>query len=196
MKNLSICKHGYKIIAALVRINLLCFSVAESYRPSSNGQDGSNSSRQGSSRTSDTVLGLNFDDGDSGSRATTARSSADEDEDIGSLFHKFCCSSTIHGTYYWMESKTASGKSFWVAMVVMGVLMSVFIIRSSFAGWKDNPVITSVMQKSIEEIPFPSITICPTDETRRVKNAFSLIYEQHIFGREKSCASQQLFAKT
>ncbi len=51
-------------------------------------------------------------------------------------------------------------------MVVMGVLMAGFIIRSSFAGWQDNPVITSVAQKSIEEIPFPAITICPTDETR------------------------------
>ena len=89
-----------------------------------------------------------------------------EEEDLGSLFHKFCSSSTIHGTYYWMESKSVAGKLFWMTMVVMGVLMAGFIIRSSFVGWQDNPVITSVMQKSIEEIPFPAITICPTDETR------------------------------
>ncbi len=90
----------------------------------------------------------------------------EEEEDLWGLFHKFCSTCTIHGTYYWMESKSVMGKLFWMTMVVMGVLMAGFIIRSSFAGWKDNPVITSVMQKSIEEIPFPAITICPTDETR------------------------------
>ena len=35
-----------------------------------------------------------------------------------------------------------------------------------FSAWKENPVVTSVMQKSIEEIPFPAITICPQDNTR------------------------------
>ena len=50
--------------------------------------------------------------------------------------------------------------------MVVGIVLAGFVIRSSFIGWQDNPMITSVMQKSIEEIPFPAITICPMDDTR------------------------------
>ena len=58
---------------------------------------------------------------------------------------------------------------FWTLVMVGGIVMAGFVIRSSFISWQDNPMITSVMQKSIEEIPFPAITICPMDETRLVK---------------------------
>jgi len=92
----------------------------------------------------------------------------EEDEEVSAalsrLFRKFCSSSTIHGTYYWMETDSWAGRAFWLLVVFVGVVMAGFIIRSSFAGWKDNPVITSVAQKSIEAIPFPAITVCPTDD--------------------------------
>lgn len=82
------------------------------------------------------------------------------------LFRKFCSSSTIHGTYFWSESRSPVAKTLWGLIVLFGIVSATFIINSSFEGWKDNPVITSVMQKSIEEIPFPAITICPLDDTR------------------------------
>ena len=44
--------------------------------------------------------------------------------------------------------------------------MATWIIKNSFAAWEEHPVVTSVMQKSIEEINFPAITICPLDDTR------------------------------
>eukprot|EP00094_Tigriopus_californicus_P011134 TCALIF_10745-PA protein Name:"Similar to ppk28 Pickpocket protein 28 (Drosophila melanogaster)" AED:0.17 eAED:0.17 QI:0/0/0/0.66/1/1/3/0/792 len=95
-----------------------------------------------------------------------APQSPEEEAELMDLFHKFCSSSTIHGTYFWTESKSRLAKIAWGIIVLMGVLFAIFIINSSFKGWKDNPVVTSVMQKSIEEIPFPAITICPMDDTR------------------------------
>lgn len=91
---------------------------------------------------------------------------AAEEERMAELFQKFCSSSTIHGTYFWTESKSRLAKLAWGLIVFLGIISATFIINSSFKGWKDNPVITSVAQKSIEEISFPAITICPMDDTR------------------------------
>ena len=101
-----------------------------------------------------------------GSEAARTAAATAEEERMAELFQKFCSSSTIHGTYFWTESKSRLAKLAWGLIVFLGIISATFIINSSFKGWKDNPVITSVAQKSIEEISFPAITICPMDDTR------------------------------
>ena len=88
------------------------------------------------------------------------------DVNFGDLFSKFCASSTIHGTYFWTEARTPIARIVWGAIVLLGIFSATFIINSSFKAWQDHPVVTSVMQKSIEEIRFPAITLCPMDDTR------------------------------
>ena len=82
------------------------------------------------------------------------------------LFDRFCWSSSIHGTYFWIGSNTTKAKVSWFIIVIMGIIMAIWIINNSFKAWREHPVVTSVMQKSIEEIHFPAITICPMDDTR------------------------------
>ena len=118
------------------------------------------------------------------------------------LFAKFCTSSTIHGTYFWITPHSIVSRMIWVLIVILGGFSATWIINESFrsktwafflalrlsdcnswikiwvldswkkaqvsnlSAWKENPVITSVMQKSIEEISFPAITICPQENTR------------------------------
>jgi hypothetical protein len=82
------------------------------------------------------------------------------------LFVKFCSSSTIHGTYFWIASSSPFSRISWAIIVMLGIVSATWIINSSFNAWKEHPVITSVMQKSIEEIHFPAITVCPLDDTR------------------------------
>ena len=96
----------------------------------------------------------------------------DSNNDMNLMFEKFCASSTIHGTYFWSESRSPLAKAVWMAIVAIGIASATYIIRSSFKGWEDNPVITSVMQKSIEEIPFLAITICPLGNTRYLLTPF------------------------
>lgn len=110
----------------------------------------------------------NHNQSGSASRTRGVSQLVEEPAQLIELFHKFCSSSTIHGTYFWTEAKGQLARIGWVVIVLLGVLLAIFIINSSFKGWKDNPVVTSVMQKSIEEIPFPAITICPMDDTRLV----------------------------
>ncbi len=98
----------------------------------------------------------------------------DFEEDLGKaatnpfqeLFAKFCSSSTIHGTYFWIASTSAFSRLTWGLIVLLGIVSATWIIKNSFNAWNDHPVVTSVMQKSIEEIHFPAITICPLDDSR------------------------------
>ena len=64
--------------------------------------------------------------------------------------------------------------------VILGIFMAGWIIKNSFSAWEEHPVVTSVMQKSIEEINFPAITICPLDDTR-----FGYL-EEHLNSEENS----------
>lgn len=90
----------------------------------------------------------------------------DPDLDYRQLFQRFCDSSTIHGTYFWgQENKATAAKLVWIVIVFAGVSTSAIIINNSFSAWKLNPVITSVAQNAIEQVPFPSVTICPLGNT-------------------------------
>ena len=64
--------------------------------------------------------------------------------------------------------------------VMLGIFLATWIIKNSFSAWEEHPVVTSVMQKSIEEINFPAITICPLDDTR-----FGYL-EEHLNSEENS----------
>ena len=57
------------------------------------------------------------------------------------------------------------GKIVWVGIVIIGVATSALTINNSFRAWRANPVITSVAQIPIEQVPFPSVTICPKGNT-------------------------------
>ena len=48
------------------------------------------------------------------------------------ILQRFCESSTIHGTFFWSESATIYGKIIWVAIVVLGISGSGWIIDNSF----------------------------------------------------------------
>ena len=65
-----------------------------------------------------------------------------------------------------MESSTILGKMIWVIIVIVGIAGSGFIIDNSFKAWAEAPVITSVEQILIEQVPFPAITVCPLEKIR------------------------------
>ena len=65
-----------------------------------------------------------------------------------------------------MESSTIWGKIIWVTIVIVGIVGSAWIIDNSFKAWSEAPVITSVEQILIEQVPFPAITVCPLEKTR------------------------------
>ena len=120
----------------------------------------------------DVAFGSNMQDFDminSKTEELSERIVTDKEEDpqmMNDLFKKFCNSSTIHGTYFWVESRSAMSKVMWGIIVFLGIASATLIIRSSFNSWDEHPVVTSVWQIPIEEVEFPAITICPLDDTK------------------------------
>ena len=45
------------------------------------------------------------------------------------LFYKFCASSTIHGTYFWAESKSTTARVVWGVIVALGITSATVIIN-------------------------------------------------------------------
>ena len=91
---------------------------------------------------------------------------ANEPSTVGELFRKFCATSTIHGTYFWYESTSVLSRTIWYIIVIMGMALATLFIYWHNVSWQLHPVVTSVKQIPIEEVHFPSITICPLDNTR------------------------------
>ncbi len=48
------------------------------------------------------------------------------------LFAKFCSSSTIHGTYFWIASSSPLSRIGWGIIVIMGIISATWIINSKF----------------------------------------------------------------
>ena len=59
------------------------------------------------------------------------------------------------------------------------VSSAVFILRTNVS-WDQAPIVTSVQQISIEEIDFPSITICPRDQSRYAVNIYLKFLKLHF----------------
>ncbi len=81
------------------------------------------------------------------------------------MFEKLANSITIHGVYFWDESKTFLGKFLWFMIVFTGIVGAAVVIYDSYKYWGEHPVLTTVKQIPVETGYFPSITICPLDGT-------------------------------
>ena len=64
----------------------------------------------------------------------------------------------IHTTRRWT-------KLFWITLLIMGFVVSGFLIWESFETWADNPVRTTTRTVPMKEIKFPKLTVCPPKNT-------------------------------
>ena len=53
------------------------------------------------------------------------------------------------------------GKLVWSVIVLLGFLAAGFLIWQSFADWQESPVSTSIETRPLEELVFPTVTVCP-----------------------------------
>ena len=82
------------------------------------------------------------------------------------MLKTFSTTSTLHGISFVGTSASVLTKLLWLAIVILGLVLSIIGIDQCFKGWEANPVITAVWQVPIESTPFPSITICPIGDER------------------------------
>ena len=53
------------------------------------------------------------------------------------------------------------GKVVWSCIVIFGFLTAFYLINSSYSKWLVSPVSTSIETKTIADLDFPTVTVCP-----------------------------------
>lgn len=59
------------------------------------------------------------------------------------------------------HSNTAFEKLAWAILTIVSAVCCAFIVLGTLNTFRDQPVVTSVESFSINQMPFPSVTICP-----------------------------------
>ncbi len=76
----------------------------------------------------------------------------------------------------------------WFVLVIVFMALAMYLVILSFNDWKTNPTVTTIDSAAfpIEELPFPSVTVCQEDQGIRFLSFMSLnckILWQTIFSR-------------
>ena len=80
------------------------------------------------------------------------------------IFKQFLESSTIHGLGY-ISSTKRYARLFWILVVISGFTFAGYLIYQSFQSWYDSPVRTTIETRTIDEVRFPKVTVCPPKNT-------------------------------
>ena len=81
-------------------------------------------------------------------------------------FQQFLESSTIHGLVY-ISSEKKFVRLLWILIVITGFSIASFLIDDAFTNWSESPIKTTIETRSISELDFPKVTVCPP------KNSFT-----------------------
>lgn len=67
---------------------------------------------------------------------------------------------------------------YWIVAVILSASLCSYAIYDSFLSWSKNPVILTLSHetKSIGEIPFPAVVICPMTKTTASEFNFTDVY--------------------
>ena len=76
----------------------------------------------------------------------------------------FLESSTIHGLTY-ISTTSKYVRLLWTIVVIIGFTTAGVIIYQSFETWAETPISTTTETRSIREITFPKVTVCPPKGT-------------------------------
>ena len=81
----------------------------------------------------------------------------------------FLESSTIHGLTY-ISTTRKYVRLLWTIVVIIGFTTAGVIIYQSFETWAETPISTTTETRSIREITFPKVTVCPPKGTYIILN--------------------------
>ncbi|KAJ8727775.1 hypothetical protein PYW07_001894 [Mythimna separata] len=105
---------------------------------------------------------------------------------VKELMYDYANNTTLHGLpYVTRTGLTLIEKIFWFVTFVASVSMCLFLISKVWYKWKTSPVIVTVSEQlvSVNEMPFPSITICPQSKCKQSKYNFTnekLIVDEYM----------------
>ena len=87
---------------------------------------------------------------------------------------EYSASSTTHGiAYVFEDNRLFIERVLWIIIVIIAICIAAFLSIGAYNNWQDNPVLTSVGTTGypIENVKFPSITICAQGSAKQVVDA-------------------------
>ena len=76
---------------------------------------------------------------------------------------EYSSAATTHGIFYIFErGNLALERLLWLVVVIVAILFAVSLSLSAYEKWQDDPMLTTISTTGlpIQDVPFPSITIC------------------------------------
>ena len=89
----------------------------------------------------------------------------------------FLESSTIHGLAH-ISATRKTLRLFWIVVVFVGFIGAGIIIFESFQSWGESPITTTLETRSITELKFPKVTVCPPKNTFTDLNNYLIMAEK------------------
>ena len=89
---------------------------------------------------------------------------------VSALIREFLESSTIHGLAQISTAKSLTARTVWTAIVVVCFAFAVYMITDSYKEWQESPVLTTITTHPINELEFPTVTVCPPRGSNTVLN--------------------------
>ncbi|KAJ8733085.1 hypothetical protein PYW08_001383 [Mythimna loreyi] len=107
---------------------------------------------------------------------------------VKELMYDYANNTTLHGLpYVTRTGLTLSEKIFWFITFVASVSMCLFLISKVWHKWQTSPVIVTVSEQlvPVNEMPFPSVTICPQSKCKQSVYNFTkekLLLDEFMWG--------------
>ena len=73
----------------------------------------------------------------------------------------FAENSSIGGLPQLADSKSWTGRIYWIAVVATSWIFTAYLINEAFVDWANNPILTTTETHRISDIQFPKIVVCP-----------------------------------
>ena len=83
---------------------------------------------------------------------------------------EFLETSTIHGLAHISSDPSKLSKGFWLFVVFFGFSTASYLINSSYDDWQASPIATSISTHPISELEFPTVTVCPPENSNTALN--------------------------
>ncbi|XP_021208965.2 pickpocket protein 28 [Bombyx mori] len=109
------------------------------------------------------------------------------------MFFEFTSNTTLHGFRYMTQRGSHPvEKIFWIITFTASVLMCAYAINNVWIKWQTSPVIVTLSERlvSVDEVPFPSITICP--QKKNVPSIYNYYEVQTKVSREEVTPDDQI----
>ncbi|XP_064210820.1 pickpocket protein 28-like isoform X2 [Tribolium castaneum] len=91
---------------------------------------------------------------------------------------EYCETCNIHGVHYLTERRPKAEKIFWFLTLLLSISGCSFMIHEIWIKYQKNPIVVSFANevKSLYEIPFPAVTVCPESKCSQSKFNYSRVY--------------------